>query len=297
MSSKSIWWGKVISAQLLAFVTAGFLINNVFIGPTPIVRPEAKLAFYNLPQTVLQLAKNLPNQIASSTKYLSSGATLAPPWVDISSSIHRQSNRNIFPTGAATPISNNNPLPTSVNDSDPTPTPRIYVRLPTLPPLSTLPPLPTFSLRPTTTNNDGGSSRGTPVPTVSSPPPPPTDTANLESQIISLINSRRAQDGLSKVTQNSQLTAAARRHSNDISKNNNCGHTGSDGSDPFKRARESGFTGAVYGETVACRHRTPESAVSGWWSSPPHHRILTNSGIKQIGVGWAGNYQTALVGY
>lgn len=51
---------------------------------------------------------------------------------------------------------------------------------------------------------------------------------------------------------NKDCIAAARRHTKDMVDNNFQGHDGTDGSDPFKRMNEAGFTGWTYaGENVA----------------------------------------------
>lgn len=148
-----------------------------------------------------------------------------------------------------------------------------------------------------------------PPPTISALPSPtvilpksPTPTLTLqnpltreEAQMVELINSRRAGMGLSVLTVSEPLVAAARRHTRDTT---GCsGHVGSDGSTPLKRAREAGYTGNVYGETVGC-YPDPASIVEAWWQSPDHFAILTHERIRVIGVGWRSNptQQTALVG-
>jgi hypothetical protein len=53
--------------------------------------------------------------------------------------------------------------------------------------------------------------------------------AGYASQILSLINSARAEAGVSTLSVNAQLTAAARAHSADMGCHNMTGHTGSNG--------------------------------------------------------------------
>lgn len=103
--------------------------------------------------------------------------------------------------------------------------------------------------------------------------------------------------GLSILSVNSQLVAAARRHSKDLSERGFCGHTGSDNSTPWTRAREAGYTGRVYGETVGCGYPTAAAVVDAWWGSPGHKAVLTYSGATVIGMGWWERRQTAMVGY
>lgn len=290
MINKGSFFGKILLAQLVSFVIASYMTNNYFVSPTIALKPDVMQRLQQLPQQTIASLASAPNKITTTISKFSSGQNLAPPWVNKTVG-QEKSNRIVF--RGPTPILQNEPI-VSAPPQNPTVPP---INLPSILPLPTFPPLPTFAPLPTFIAKLPGSERSPTmsVPTVS--PIPQISSSQLENEIINLINSRRKADGLGGLTANTQLTAAARRHSADISAHNNCGHYGSDGSDPFVRARQAGYTGSVHGETVACRHRTPESAVAGWWSSPPHHAILTNSTIKQIGVGWAGNYQTAIVGY
>jgi uncharacterized protein YkwD len=75
-----------------------------------------------------------------------------------------------------------------------------------------------------------------------------------------------------------------------------CGHNGSDGSDPSSRVKAAGYTTFVsLGETVGCQQPNPQALVDAWWASPGHHAILVDPGMKFIGMGWVGSYQTAVL--
>lgn len=112
----------------------------------------------------------------------------------------------------------------------------------------------------------------------------PTDV--LEQQTVDLINQRRVALGLGTLRVDSHLVAAARRHSDDIGPNGLCQHEGTDGSSPWDRIDQSGYTGFGNAEVVGCGYDTPESIVDGWWNSPPHHDILINPETNDIGCGW-----------
>lgn len=277
MPDKHQFFAKIIIAQVSAFVISSYLLQHVFVGPTPMFRVEVKDTIRALPSKVAVTVKSIPQTVMIAYRTITQKphtGQVPPPWVSEPGPIAQNP---VQPT-----IGNQAPQPTAVPQNP------ITTLFPTLFPTQL--PQPTVIVsRPRLTEQ--------PVSTVNPPPPPPAKTASLETQTIAEINKRRKDVGLPVVTVNAQLTAAARRHSADISSRRVCGHTGSDNSDPFKRARQAGFLGQIYGETVSCGARTPQAAVNGWWSSPPHHAILTNSGIKQIGLGWVNNYQTAVVGY
>ena len=141
------------------------------------------------------------------------------------------------------------------------------------------------------------------------PPPPPTATpvpagfqlTTEERQMVDLINQRRAGMGLPTLRVNEQLTMASRRHSADIGPKALCQHNGTDGSSPWSRAHDAGYTGYASGEVVACNFSTAQGAVDGWWNSPGHFAILTGASPNEIGCGWWINsegygWQTCLVG-
>jgi uncharacterized protein YkwD len=114
--------------------------------------------------------------------------------------------------------------------------------------------------------------------------------------MLQLINQRRKEAGLQEMSLDGHLSTAARDHSTYMAGGRGrCGHVGEGGSSPFERAKSAGYNGQVIGETVACSYTTAQGAVDGWWSSPPHKAILMSPNGRQIGLGWANNYQTALV--
>src|SRR5262249_3748169 len=82
-----------------------------------------------------------------------------------------------------------------------------------------------------------------------------------EQATISLINQRRAAMGLGAMRVNRSLTSASRRHSNDIGPHGLCQHNGTDGSSPWDRIAQAGYTGSAMGEVVGCGYTTPQGVV------------------------------------
>ncbi len=123
-----------------------------------------------------------------------------------------------------------------------------------------------------------------------------TGNAGLESQTISLINSERGRQNLGQLGTDGALTTAARRHAADMCNNNHFSHTGTDGSDFTKRAKDAGYSGFANGEVIGWQHTSVESIFNGWMQSPPHHDIILNSSVTKIGVGWNGNCVVGVVG-
>jgi len=125
--------------------------------------------------------------------------------------------------------------------------------------------------------------------------PPPLTAASqqeitcpteVELEIVDLLNQERAQENLPPLVIDMRLTIAARRHNNDMAANNFFSHTGSDGSSPFDRIADSGYSMRSAGENIAAGYRTAESAVEGWMNSDGHRANILRSIYEHIGVGY-----------
>ncbi len=119
-------------------------------------------------------------------------------------------------------------------------------------------------------------------------PPPPAQDQLLpqEAELISLVNQQRGQNGLPPLQTSLALSEAARRHSNDMATNNVFSHTGSDGSSPWDRIRDTGYRLTTGGETVGGGYGMPADMVNGWMNSPGHRAILLGS-YCDVGAGYA----------
>jgi uncharacterized protein YkwD len=107
-----------------------------------------------------------------------------------------------------------------------------------------------------------------------------------EQEMVDLINIRRAAMGLVILHADAGLHRATRRHVNDIGPQSLCQHNGTDGSSPWDRAAQAGYTGFAMGEVVGCGYPTALSVVDGWWASPGHYDVLTNPNARSIGCAW-----------
>ncbi len=138
----------------------------------------------------------------------------------------------------------------------------------------------------------GAASGETPVPTATRPPATvglPTQTATPANdwvqQVEDLINRERYLAGLGPLYTSAALRAAAARHSADMASVGFCGHGGSDGSSPFDRIRDAGYS-APYGEIVACGHTSPAAVVEAWMGSTGHRAIILCTTCTEIGAGY-----------
>jgi uncharacterized protein YkwD len=132
-------------------------------------------------------------------------------------------------------------------------------------------------------NNSNPAARAQPA--LGSSPPVPGLTAE-EQSTVNQINARRAALGLGMLRVDMALVQAARRQVNDIGPRHECRHNGSDGTDPWTRIADAGYTGEPRGEVVGCGYPTADGVVEGWWQSPGHHDILISPEANEIGCGW-----------
>jgi uncharacterized protein YkwD len=140
------------------------------------------------------------------------------------------------------------------------------------------------------------------IPTASGANPTPSENcvdsqnANYVSEIISLINTERANAGLQTLTANTRMAAFAQRHAEDMAFNNFLSHDGSGGSFGERMAGYS-MTNSGYpigGEILAIG--TPQDAMVQWHRDE-HWDYVLRAHYTQIGVGYAYNSCSDFGGY
>jgi uncharacterized protein YkwD len=125
-------------------------------------------------------------------------------------------------------------------------------------------------------------------------PMPPVDQAR-EDEVIRLINGQRQQAGLAPYRVDPRLTHAARRHSRDMAANDRPGHTGSDGSTPESRIRDTGYGNCVFSADFAFGWGGDPALVVASWMSDPGARAHILSDKREVGIGYAANPATSMV--
>jgi len=110
--------------------------------------------------------------------------------------------------------------------------------------------------------------------------------SEVELEIVELLNQERANENLPPLVIDIRLIEAARRHNNDMATNDFVSHTGSDGSSPFDRIADSGYSASIAGENVAAGYRTAAAVVQGWMNSDGHRANILSPSYEHIGVGY-----------
>lgn len=140
-------------------------------------------------------------------------------------------------------------------------------------------PEPTFTYTPTATMEEPG---GGDQPACS-----PSGNSSYEAEVINLINQERANEGLPALSSQSQLTSAARTHSDDMACNNFFSHTSPTTGSPFDRIVAAGYSYSAAGENIAAGYGSPSALVDGWMNSSGHRANILSASFTQIGVGYA----------
>jgi uncharacterized protein YkwD len=115
----------------------------------------------------------------------------------------------------------------------------------------------------------------------------------FESQLLQLINTARGNDDLPPYELQSQLTSAARVHTEDMACNQFINHTGSDGSSWKSRIAAQGYVASDTAENIYFGYGImPTMAMSWWMNSEVHRNNILSAKLTQIGIAYALNPQT-----
>ena len=109
---------------------------------------------------------------------------------------------------------------------------------------------------------------------------------SIPFEVLDAVNSLRAASGAGPVTLNSQLTAAAATHSQDMSRQNRPWHFGSDGSSPIDRVRRVGYTGLMLGENISETFETEIETLSAWMDQDDTRRVILDKRARDMGFAW-----------
>ena len=131
------------------------------------------------------------------------------------------------------------------------------------------------------------------LPEQESPSPelPNTNKTYIE-QVVGLVNIERAKEGLSPLTLDTRVSAAAQVRAEEIV--TSFSHTRPNGSSFATALKEQNISYRSAGENIAWGQKSPEEVVNAWMNSSGHRANIMSSKFTSIGVGY---YQQNGVNY
>lgn len=112
------------------------------------------------------------------------------------------------------------------------------------------------------------------------------------SDVASLTNENRIQNGLPPLAVSPLLTEAAQLKANDMAAHSYYAHTGPDGKTMLDWMNIVGYRYLNAGENLVIDRTTAEQAVGAWMNSPDHRANMLRPQFTQFGVGVSeGEYQ------
>jgi uncharacterized protein YkwD len=107
---------------------------------------------------------------------------------------------------------------------------------------------------------------------------------NQVATILAAMNDERATRGLTPLTLNPRLTAAASDRANDMFAKRYFAHVSPDGIEPFTWVRQRGYRYRTIGENLALGYRSGGAVVDGWMHSPGHRANILQRSFDEVGI-------------
>lgn len=119
-------------------------------------------------------------------------------------------------------------------------------------------------------------------------------------QVVKLVNEERAKAGLSALSIDTNVEAAAQVRAREIKQS--FSHTRPNGTQFSTALKEQGVSYRGAGENIAWGQKSPEAVMQAWMNSDGHRANILNSNFTTIGVGYyqdanGTNYWTQLFTY
>ena len=117
------------------------------------------------------------------------------------------------------------------------------------------------------------------------PVTPAYSSTITETNIISLTNQSRTDNGELSLAQNSELDKAAQAKADDMLARGYFAHVTPDGRTPWSFITAAGYNYLIAGENLAVNFTEAEDVETAWMNSPGHRANILNKDFKEIGIG------------
>lgn len=116
---------------------------------------------------------------------------------------------------------------------------------------------------------------------------PDSDTHAFVQEVVALVNVERAREGLSPLTIDVKVQAAAQVRAKECEQS--FSHTRPDGTSFSTALKEQNVSYKGAGENIAWGQRSPQEVMKGWMNSSGHRANIMNPNFTSIGVGYYQN--------
>ena len=131
----------------------------------------------------------------------------------------------------------------------------------------------------------------------------PAFSATWQDQMLTSLNSIRAEKGLKPLKMCAPLTTAAQKYARVMATQNFFAHEGKDGSTAGERIQSAGYnwrnannaTGIA--ENIAAGQASVTAVMMDWKKSTGHYKNMTNSKFTHVGFGMAENQKSTYKKY
>ena len=107
--------------------------------------------------------------------------------------------------------------------------------------------------------------------------------------LLSDTNVSRAANGVTALSLNDQLDAAAQASADDMAARDYWSHNTPEGNPPWIWVTNQGYAYQKLGQNLATGFSDEQSTINGWMNSPPHRENLLDPAYTQVGFGYANN--------
>lgn len=111
-------------------------------------------------------------------------------------------------------------------------------------------------------------------------------------EILNLVNTYRAQNGLGALTLDPSASAAAQAKADDMAAKGYFSHTSPTYGTPAQMLASFGVRYSYMGENIAKGYTDPQTVMNGWMNSAGHRANILNPAFTKLGVGYNASANT-----
>lgn len=128
--------------------------------------------------------------------------------------------------------------------------------------------------------------------TPAQPPAQPAASGNVKADVVAIMNSERAANGVGGITEDATLDALAQIRAEEIV--GTFDHTRPNGTSCFTVLDEGGVAYMAAGENIAAGQSSAQEVMNSWMNSSGHRANILNGGFGRVGIGYVqgGSYGT-----